>query len=175
MDVFTLIDNFWNLAATTTGDKAAVISVVIGGIVTIVGLFLKFKKVGIDKATAFSDIDEKRFNQLSEQLRQSDHDRRTSDQESDLLTIERDHYRSRVRDLIFMLKQLRWTFDHCGEKCPDDAKQMEWPLENDIEFIEQWAMISSIEAGYVSGIEEQRRLSERRDDGREEGRRKTDG
>lgn len=93
----------------------------------------------------FSRIDEKRFNQLSEQLDFEGKRSADAEREVDLLTLERDHYRSRVRDLLFMIKQLHWMHDH--------TPITPWPLKS-IEDIEKWAMTSPLESKYSPDLTE---------------------
>ena len=159
----------------STGEST-VVSIVVFAIVALGGLYIKFKRVDMEKRKMYSDIDETRLTQMADQLRQADNGRRTAEQEADLYEMERDHYRSRVRDLVFMIKQLHWTFQQCDGKCNSSHKVMKWPLDHDIDYIEQWSMVSPLEAGYQSEMIEERRLSDtRREDERTGGRRASDG
>lgn len=140
MDFILILNEFWSITMADDQDKVALISVIVAGIATIFGIMLKFKKADITKSKIDADIDEKRFNQLSEQLRTSDHSRRIIQQELDFITIERDHYKSRVRDILFKLDQIHWIF----EQYNFNGRDIEWPVE-DIHTIKKWAMTSPLE------------------------------
>lgn len=145
--MYDAIIKFWTVTLASGNDKATFLSLIIFAVIAVAGIILKWKKVNLEQSDTFSKIDERRFKQLSDQLKESGELLRQSDQESDLLTIERDHYRDKVRDLVFAIKQVYWTFvkNTTGEL----DKQEMWPIDHPEE-IERKAMQSPLEKTYQS-------------------------
>ncbi len=126
------------------GDRAAMISVMIGGFVAIVGLVLKFRKGSIDKAEVFSQIDERRLERMAEEANEKDADIKDLKRELALMKLERDHYYSRSRDLAFMLGQVDWTYKQIKVKEDCGGCNVVWPLTRDIDEIKVWAEESPV-------------------------------
>lgn len=135
--MYELALKFWSETLTSDGERAALISMAIFGVIALVTLIIKWRRLGMERADTFSQIDERRFNQLSTQLETLRKEMQDMSLITETLTLERDHYRSKVRDLVFSIRQLEWEFQK--------REDLDWPLKYTPDEIEKRALSSPVE------------------------------